>query len=45
MSRRTGVVQRIEPVVVFANPFPLRHHTFAGQKLLCLPLRSQMLGE
>ena len=45
MTGRTGVVQHIEPVVVAAEPLPLRHQPLAGQELLRLHLGRQVLGE
>lgn len=37
MTSRTGVVQRIEPVIVAANPFPFRDHAFARHEFFGLP--------
>ena len=45
VRRRASVVQRVKPVVVFVDTFPLYDHTFSWQKLFCLAFCGEMLGQ
>ena len=45
MAGGTGVVERIEPVVLPPLAFPFDRHPFAGDKLLGLDLSRKVLGD
>lgn len=45
MPRGTRRVKRVEPVVLFSNPFPARHDSAARHKFFRFPQDGEMLGE
>ena len=45
MPGRTGIVQRVQEMVLPPDAFPFDHHAFARDELLGLPLGREVLGQ
>ena len=45
MPGGAGIVERVEPMVLFPTPLPFHHHSSAGHEFFGLDLGRQMLGQ